>query len=704
MAALPTDDVKARNGPSDFEKVRLDNPASGATDAVRKQEFDAGLSGVSPKGHKHVVSEITDFDGQFPGKLGLHIKDSDNITWFDESGKRVAKVKLRPAGGLKSSSDGLEVDFGPSGTQAAPGNHSHAQLHDALSLEPSLSLNWSLASQKLSGEVRLAPDSGLELGPSGVGVNFAQVARVDHTHGGTHPAATAISSQSLTLSVGADQLISGVVRTDPAPTSGRGKLGVSPAGLYVELGTASNQAAAGNHPHAIATETSDGFMSATDKRKLDQYGTLLALEQSVSFHRTDPLPAGEYVGGRHRWGQAMQILSMHLTALAPTQECSLALEVGGENVETVTIPGGVANAEVSNFRSFTSRHIAKDTYMRVRALSGVGVIYNEPSKVDVSLTLRPSILTAPSVRLNCGGSAVSPFSADAFFTGGGTASTNNAIDRSAVTNPAPEAVYKTARVRYNDFNPIRYIVTNLAKGLPHTIRLHFAEFFFNAIGENVFKISVIGASTLIQNGYDIMAQAGAKFKAVIKEFTVKPDANGTIEVRLDPQPGSLSQFNASINGIELINGTEVVDDPLNLINTILAEVDSKVAKGGDEGDRTMSAQLTTPGVRTKTATIPYSGTLVIDFDGPGVQTCELTGDVMIQTTNRLQDATFPVKEILVRLKGGAAERTVTLHADIIPLKGDGPPYFVAANKWGFLALMSTGPAEADTAAKFAEQA
>ena len=59
--------------------------------------------------------------------------------------------------------------------------------------------------------------------------------------------------------------------------AGQGLLGLDPMnGLFVVLGTGTNQAAAGNHTHPEATEETDGFMAAADKAKLD--GMLTATE------------------------------------------------------------------------------------------------------------------------------------------------------------------------------------------------------------------------------------------------------------------------------------------------------------------------------------------------------------------------------------------------------------------------------------------
>src|SRR5678815_3928142 len=91
--------------------------------------------------------------------------------------------------------------------------------------------------------------------------------------------------------------------------------------------------------------------------------------------------------------------------------------------------------------SYSSGGLAGSTtyYYRVQATKG-GV--NSTSSNQASATTSAST----GVKVNAGGPAVSPYVADAFFTGGtvsGGTSTN--IDTSAVTNPAPMAVYQKAR-------------------------------------------------------------------------------------------------------------------------------------------------------------------------------------------------------------------------------------------------------------------
>ena len=127
--------------------------------------------------------------------------------------------------------------------------------------------------------------------------------------------------------------------------------------------------------------------------------------------------------------------------------------------------------------------------------------------------------TTSSIQINCGGPAVAPFIADADFSGGGTINHANTIDLSGVTNPAPMAVYQTART-----GGFSYTIPGFNPGSSHTVRLHFAETFFNTAGSRTFNVSINGTTVL--TNFDIFAAAGAMNKAVIKQFTEPASSTG----------------------------------------------------------------------------------------------------------------------------------------------------------------------------------
>src|SRR5450755_4182050 len=146
-----------------------------------------------------------------------------------------------------------------------------------------------------------------------------------------------------------------------------------------------------------------------------------------------------------------------------------------------------------------------------------------------------------AVQLNSGGPAVSPFAADADFTGGGTSATGNAINTTGVTNPAPQAVYQSNR--YGNFT---YAVPGLTAGANYTVRLHFAEEYWTTAGSRTFNVSINGNQVL--TNFDILATAGAEYKAVVEQFTVAADSTGKITIQF-----TTVKDNAQVNGIEVLS-------------------------------------------------------------------------------------------------------------------------------------------------------
>jgi len=147
--------------------------------------------------------------------------------------------------------------------------------------------------------------------------------------------------------------------------------------------------------------------------------------------------------------------------------------------------------------------------------------------------------TTGSVQINSGGPAVSPFVADEDFAGGGTITHASTIDLSGVTNPAPMAVYQTARS--GNFS---YTIPGFAAGSTHTVRLHFAETFFSSAGSRTFNVSINGTKVL--TNFDIFAAASAKDKAVIKQFTENASSTGDYVIT----------FTSVVNN-SLVSGIEV---------------------------------------------------------------------------------------------------------------------------------------------------
>jgi fibronectin type 3 domain-containing protein len=159
-------------------------------------------------------------------------------------------------------------------------------------------------------------------------------------------------------------------------------------------------------------------------------------------------------------------------------------------------------------------------------------------------------------RINAGGFAVGSFAADTDFSGGSTLSSGNNIDLSAVTNPAPLAVYQTART-----GAFTYTLPGLGVGATYTVRLHFADFNNSASGTRIFNVAINGTTVL--SNFDIIAVAGSANKAVIEQFNTTANSSGQITIQLTAVSGSPPQ----VNGIEVLGGASAPSAPLQLTAT-----------------------------------------------------------------------------------------------------------------------------------------
>lgn len=535
------------NGVSEAVQITLQNPASAAHHAVRYDQWNGG-SGVA---HTHTASQITDFSAAVKAVVVLYHPTTQTIEWYSEGAYYKAKVRRKSGGGLLEDADGLYVDF-PTGVTAE-------DLHAPVSLGTLEGIGGSIGEdQVLDLSLLLGPgltlDDGSGVPDWGTGVN--QVARGNHTHANDHVPVTVQSTAGLSLTVtpGPDgQLITGTPILDPSPEAGYAPLSLGASGLRLLLGTDANQPKPGDWMPDDASASSHGLLTAALYRKLVLLSEGSDVDQIALWTRHDQLVTGTYVGGIHRWAQSMQIVGYDVTAerYGSGGEVTLGVEVDGVEVDSFTIPDGTGNEEVSNTGTFTDLYVSSDLPVRISRSSGTGDVLTEPSRINVSLRLRPAIGTAVTVRLNAGGTAVAPFSDDAYYDLGTTDDCPDSIDLSGVVDPAPEEVYQTSRVKYADAAALTYTVPSLSRGLDYTVRLHFSENLYTATGKNIFTIRVTGETVEQTTGFDIYALTGARAKAYIQEYTVKPDGSGNIEIRLTPQLGS-DGYNCSINAIELL--------------------------------------------------------------------------------------------------------------------------------------------------------
>jgi hypothetical protein len=194
--------------------------------------------------------------------------------------------------------------------------------------------------------------------------------------------------------------------------------------------------------------------------------------------------------------------------------------------------------------------------------------------------------------------AVSPFAADQYFSGGTQRSVTNTITIGGIANPAPTAVYQSER--YGDST---YTLPNLTPGGAYLVRLHFAELFQTAAGQRVFNVVINGATVL--SNFDIFAEVGANYTALVREFAATANSSGQIVIQLQTITD-----NATIEGIEVIALTP--NDPPTIVtpasatpNPVSGTTTALSVLGDDDGGET-SLTYTWATVGTPPAAVSFS--------------------------------------------------------------------------------------------------
>jgi len=149
-----------------------------------------------------------------------------------------------------------------------------------------------------------------------------------------------------------------------------------------------------------------------------------------------------------------------------------------------------------------------------------------------------------SLAINAGGVA-GGFDADTDYIGGWYffASSTHRIDTSGVAtnNPAPRAVYQTARC--GNFS---YTFPHLTPGAPYTVRLHFSERDDNGPSQRLFGVAINATQALTD--FDVFATGRGQNRAVVEQFAAQADVSGTIGVTATTQ----SNTYAFLNGLEIV--------------------------------------------------------------------------------------------------------------------------------------------------------
>jgi hypothetical protein len=223
-------------------------------------------------------------------------------------------------------------------------------------------------------------------------------------------------------------------------------------------------------------------------------------------------------------------LSWNAVSGATSYDLYRGTRSGGETL----VQSGITSTQ------FTDSGLSVGTtyYYQVSAV-GSGGQGSRSGEASATPLTPPPVGNNPSVAIDAGGGAVGTFSGDTAFSGGSTYSTGAAINTSGVSNPAPQAAYQTER--YGNFT---YTIPNLTPGGSYSVRLDFAEIYWNAAGKRLFNVSINGQQVL--TNFDIFATAGGMDKAIAEQFTAKADASGRITIVF-----TTVRDNAKVSGIEI---------------------------------------------------------------------------------------------------------------------------------------------------------
>lgn len=209
----------------------------------------------------------------------------------------------------------------------------------------------------------------------------------------------------------------------------------------------------------------------------------------------------------------------------------------GRQVFNVLINGGRVLRNFDVFAVAGRRYRAIVREFTATANSGGAIVIQFKPVVGSARVNGIEVWRRPVVAVNAGGPAAGAYGADAYFSGGVTANTTAAIDTSALSDPAAQSVYRSARV--GDFT---YTLTGLTPAKSFTVRLDFAETTFTASGQRLFDVTINGNSVL--SDFDIFAAAGGKNRAVRREFAATADVKGHLTISFLSTVGA-----ASVGGI-----------------------------------------------------------------------------------------------------------------------------------------------------------
>ena len=279
----------------------------------------------------------------------------------------------------------------------------------------------------------------------------------------------------------------------------------------------------------------------------------LAYAESVQLHLT--------VSQRHGWTGPGRVIVQAFTGsgdgIVTVDDASAsATEIAAVDGAPLVVGQRLAFDITAAAKAASS---AGHTHLAVRLVSDVADASTSDQVVffsahsTVPLADRPALvlvngalpLTGPvQLATYNGANATGDWLADSSIVSGfnlGTSSTTNAIDRSGVTDPAPEAIYRSHR----HGTSFAYTLAGLTPNAAHTVRLHFCETYWTAANKRRFHVDINGVRVL--TNLDVFQITGGQFRAHAETFTATADANGVIVI--DFLTGSKNR--PFVSGLEL---------------------------------------------------------------------------------------------------------------------------------------------------------
>jgi hypothetical protein len=174
-------------------------------------------------------------------------------------------------------------------------------------------------------------------------------------------------------------------------------------------------------------------------------------------------------------------------------------------------------------------------YYSIAAIDEAG---SSVTSAPVAATTHACPVTS-AVEINSGGPAVSSFSADEDYSGGGVVETTDTIATVSVPTGLPMELFQSSRT-----GTFSYDVKGFAPNSNHTVTLYFIEPTFDGVGSRLFNVAINGRTVL--SNFDIFLAAGDMDAPLAKHFSEAANGSGEYSITFTPVLGD-----ALVSGLQI---------------------------------------------------------------------------------------------------------------------------------------------------------